>query len=137
MECNLNGGVLIIGSLYWQDHLDKEGDNIRKDWRKQRLDKESSFDIPVPIRYGRFSRDKSYTMVFDSSLSNDKYGIGKFTPFQRATRNWEDLKEEVHLLSLAEGMGGDFIAGKAAWAACGMLLNPKIEKQLKVSLLSK
>lgn len=32
-EIDLKGGVLIIGSLLWQDYLDKPGDDIRKNWR--------------------------------------------------------------------------------------------------------
>ena len=66
----LKGGVIIIGSLIWEDHL-KKADNIRKNWRKQNL-----LDKPVlakvPIRYGRESqtRKHTYTMVFSKSCEN-------------------------------------------------------------------
>jgi hypothetical protein len=33
----MKGGALIIGSLFWQDYLNEVGDDIRKNWRSQRL----------------------------------------------------------------------------------------------------
>jgi len=42
MELNLRGGALLIGSLYWQKHLNKPGDNIRKKWRDTRLERQTT-----------------------------------------------------------------------------------------------
>jgi hypothetical protein len=137
MKFNLRGGVLIIGSLYWQDHLKVEGDDIRKDWRHNRLDLESSLVVRVPIKYGRFSKAGSYTMVFDGALSEEQYGVGKFCPFKKETTSWDDLNKEVTLLSVAEGMKGDFIAGNSAWAVCSILFNPGIDQEVRDFLLTK
>lgn len=62
---NLKGGVLIIGSLLWQDYLNKLGDDIRKTWRVKHLLVDSKIMISVPIRYGRYS-DISVTSTFRS-----------------------------------------------------------------------
>ena len=137
MDFNLKGGVLIIGSLYWQDHLTVEGDYIRKDWRNSRLDLERFLDVNAPIKYGRFSKAGSYTMIFDGDLSAGQFGVGKFCPFKKDTTNWDDLHKEATLLSVAEGMNGDLIAGDYAWSVCGILFNPKLEKKLKEEILEK
>lgn len=53
----LKGGVLIIGSLLWQDSsTDVPGDNLRKRWRTEHLDMNHKVAVKVPIRYGRYSR---------------------------------------------------------------------------------
>ena len=136
MELNLKGGVLIIGSLYWQDHLNVEGDDIRKNWRNSRLNINTAIDVSVPIRYGRFSKDEAYTMVFDSSLKKDNYGASKFCSFKNDINNWTDLLKEAILLSVAEGMMGDFIAGELAWSICGILFNEKTDEKIKVEVLT-
>ena len=64
----LNGGVLIIGSLYW----DKE--KIRIDWRDTHLDFTNARHISAPIRYGRVSSDRNctFTMVFSSECKQEE-----------------------------------------------------------------
>jgi len=43
----LNAGILIIGSLLW--------DEKRQEWRNARLDRRSQKTVAAPIRYGRLS----------------------------------------------------------------------------------
>lgn len=78
-EINLNGGVLIIGSLLWDDKK-----QTRKDWRKSFLKIDDKVKIPAPIRYGRISTSRccTFTMVL-SQECNDKDKLGKafFCPF--------------------------------------------------------
>lgn len=58
-------GVLIIGSLYWDD--DKPH---REEWRRDRLRMDNRQYVKVPIRYGRYSETrKGYTMVFPPVLT--------------------------------------------------------------------
>lgn len=54
----LNGGVLIIGSLLWQDDSSAQpGDQARKHWRETFLvDKSNRLHVKAPIRYGRYSK---------------------------------------------------------------------------------
>lgn len=143
MEFNLRGGVLIIGSLFWQDHRDKEGDDIRTKWRETHLKMELEVSIKVPIKYGRYSREGSYTMVFDNTLTEKNFGSAKAIPLSSSFEGFEDIKREVNVLSKTEGRHeSDFIKGKrketTAWCVCGVLFNPEtINDELKSSILNK
>jgi hypothetical protein len=127
----LKGGVLIIGSLYWQDFRDEEGDNIRKNWRDDRLDMIKVRDVKVPIRYGRLSElnGKVYTLVFDLSLSKSDYGNSKFVPFEREYfKGVNEILDEARELSNAEGSGKLLVKGiknekKDPWCICSILIN--------------
>lgn len=127
-EMNLNGGVLIIGSLWWQDHGRRPGDNRRKNWRQDYLDTKESIRVLAPFRYGRQSSDGVYTMTFSNSARR-KPGTGIVAPFlSNPLKELAAIRREAVALSTAEGMGGRFI--KAApegdpWAALGIVCNPK------------
>ena len=86
-------GVLIIGSLYWDDkpHRDK--------WRRGRLCVDAQQYVKAPIRYGRLSRSRgcSYTMVFSASLSEEQFGQAIVVPFKS-----NDLISEAEFLWIAE-----------------------------------
>ena len=61
--------VLIIGSLFWDLHQGDQ-DDLRKNWRRDRLSMKDKLHVKVPIRYGRLSEknnEKQYTMVFSQS----------------------------------------------------------------------
>ena len=68
-------GVLIIGSLYWDN-------SIRDKWRRERLDLERRQYVRAPIRYGRRSerRGHSYTMVFSAGLREADFGTAIAVP---------------------------------------------------------
>ncbi|WP_186758196.1 hypothetical protein [Echinicola salinicaeni] len=131
---NLKGGVLIIGSLFWQDYRDNKNDSKdkkRKEWRDKHLDMTSAKDVVVPIRYGRFSSKDggTYTMVFDPALNRDQYGVAKVVGFKRAITSLDDLTAEAKELSKAEGKGTKLIKGiqdgNDAWCVCTILFHPK------------
>ncbi len=140
MVMKLRGGVLIIGSLYWQNDL-KPGDKKRQEWRCNRLDMASSVNVKVPIRYGRSSKKggEIYTMIFDNKLPPQDYGVAKFVPFQNQTE--VNIYEEATELSKSEGVGQDYIKGtkgdSVAWCVCTIAFNPKVEKKLKSNILKK
>src|SRR5438128_6330454 len=54
----LHIGILIAGSLYWLAVPHRER------WRAQFLNKNRETSVKVPIRYGRLSRSRTYTMVY-------------------------------------------------------------------------
>ncbi len=139
MSYNLKGGVLIIGSLYWQDDKEKDsGDKIRKTWRDENLDMATSIDVEVPIRYGRFSSQngKTYTMVFDNSLLPEQYGIAKCVSFLKPFTTFDEIKDAIAKLSEAEGDDKSFIKGNTAWCVCSVIFNPKrVNTSIKSSIL--
>ncbi len=123
MNWGLRGGVLIIGSLLWQNHLVKEGDNIRLDWRNSHLDVENRIPVKVPIRYGRKSKSGIMTMVFSNRMAR-RNGFGYVAPLKKRINNRDELLSECTALSIAEGMRGDFVA---SWGGIlAFLLNDSI-----------
>lgn len=132
---NLKGGVLIIGSLLWQDHLNEVGDDIRKTWRANHLLTEQKIMVKVPIRYGRYSaKSRIYTMTFSKAVTQKKLGTAYFVPFRNENLlNTEQLHQEAIALSAAEGMNNNFVAN---WGAVlGVAINEqKIDKKSKVVL---
>ena len=127
---NVKGGVLIIGSLLWQDHLDnKKEDNIRKLWRDRHLLISHKIIVRAPIRYGRLSNSDIYTMTFSNSVAKNKMGTGFFIPFQQTPIvTFNDLINQSKEVSVAEGMKGQFIKKTTTgeiWCVLGILINPK------------
>jgi hypothetical protein len=143
MEFKLKGGILMIGSLYWQDHRDVEGDGIRRQWREERLDMANTVDVKVPIRYGRFSKNLTYTMVFDISLPEELYGTAKAVPFHNSPLNtFAEIKEEVSFLSNVEGKYcSNFLkagSDNLAWCLCSVLFHPnRVKEPEKMSVLER
>lgn len=134
---NLRGGVLIIGSLLWQDYLNKRGNDIRKSWRVEHLLIENKIMVRVPIRYGRLSsKDNIFTMTFAKSVTKKIFGTGYFVPFSKPKiTTFDELDNEAKALSKAEGMNGNYHAG---WGATlGILFNNKnVKKNLQRELIS-
>jgi len=131
----LKGGILIVGSLFWQDYLGGANDNIRKKWRAEHLDMDKKIMVRAPIRYGRLStKDNIFTMTFSNTVPKKKFGTGYFIPLNNSNvTSEEELFNEAIALSNAEGMKGEFVAG---WGATlGILFNEKkIDIQLKKKL---
>ncbi len=124
MSWNFKGGVIIIGSLLWQDYLNP-GDDIRASWRNAHLDLNSKIPVKVPIRYGRTSGSKSskiMTMVFSNRMARNT-GFGYVVPFKRVINNKDELLCEAMALSAAEGMNGNFVS---TWGVLAYLLNDSI-----------
>lgn len=137
---NLRSGVIVIGSLLWQNHL-KEGnkDNIRKNWRDGSLREDAKIQVKLPIRYGRYSEGGIYTMVFSNNCYRYKQlGTGYVLPFKaNPIRNLRQLLSEAKAMSEAEGMKGRFWGGKnEIWGKMGILFNDsKIDKRTKRRIL--
>ncbi len=126
----LKGGVIIIGSLIWEDHLKSiMADNIRKEWRKQNLT-EKPILTKVPIRYGRESqsREDTYTMVFSKSCE-DNLGQGLILSFNQDIVTFEGLERQAIALAIAEGIYKvDNLRLTTSWGSVGLLINPKLNE---------
>lgn len=137
---NIKGGVLIIGSLLWQDQSKKgKEDNVRKLWRDRHLLIDHKIMVKVPIRYGRLSND-IYTMVFSNNCAKNKNGTGYFVPFKKTPLStFNDLIIEAKAVSVAEGMNGKFLSKEKGteniWCVLGILINPETINREKEKLL--
>ena len=111
-------GVLIIGSLYWDDS------KCRPAWRSERLNLEREERVRVPIRYGRRSkkRGNTYTMVISSGLAEEKFGTAIAVPctsadvFTEAEQLWAAERNATH------GPVGTIATG---WGCVGLLEHPR------------
>lgn len=123
----LQVGVIIIGSLLWDDDL-KTADNLRKNWRAQSLDTQNKILVKLPIRYGRYSRGGIYTMVFSTNCEKtNRLGSGYIIPLkQNPIKHVDILISEARKMSEAEGMKNKFIGGdKEIWGSMAILINKK------------
>jgi len=114
----LRGGVIIIGSLLWDDK------GNRQKWRKNDLCSENRFKVYIPIRYGRYSCErKIYTMVFSNSCYLKRYGLGTgwVLPIKTKINLFSELKEEAKKMGEAEGFNNGF---SGDWGSVALLLNP-------------
>ena len=92
-------GVLIIGSLYW------DNSTIREEWRCERLEMDAAKHVEVPIRYGRLSSSRgcTYTMVFSMNLvRQNQFGRAIVVPYKRPVNSIKNLIEEAKRLWAAE-----------------------------------
>lgn len=132
-DLKLNGGILIIGSLFWDKN------EIRESWRSKYLSLDQHKNIPVPIRYGRISSERSYTytMVFSSGCKeNDLLGIAKAIPFLDNPVSIDLLKRQAKALIRAEQKKEpDKKLYNWSWGALGMIVNPLLSGELKPLLL--
>jgi hypothetical protein len=111
----LNAGILIVGSLRW--------DERRQVWRDARLDMTSAQTVTAPIRYGRRSetRGNTYTMVFSRGCET---GHGTLVRCVRPISSIGDLISEAEHLWAAEQ---NAIVGRqisAGWGCVTLLCNP-------------
>lgn len=111
----LSGGILIVGSLLW--------DERRKAWRESRLDMNSSQLVTAPIRYGRqaASRGKTYTMVFSNGC---QAGQAKVVPYAHSVDSAADLITGAEHLWGAERNAAPGECLSAAWGCVALLCNP-------------
>lgn len=115
VNMSINAGVLIIGSLLWDDR------HSRPEWRRNRLDLSGAQPVSAPIRYGRFSENRNtYTMVF-SRLCYRHRGLGtaQVVPCVKAIGSPADLLAEASYLAVAEGLQ------EWTWGAIGILVKPR------------
>jgi len=123
----LKGGVIIIGSLLWQDDLNKN-DKIRYNWRNTSLNIDEKILVRLPIRYGRYSRGSIYTMVFSTDCEKKKrLGTGYVIPFKNnPIKHLDALISEARMMAKAEGMCSRFVGRtNSIWASMGIMINKK------------
>ncbi len=118
---NLKGGVLIIGSLFWDE------EEKRLNWRNTRLVQDNAIHVKAPIRYGRLSSKNIYTMVFSNEVGGEKLGNAYLGPFKNnPVTSLSHINTEAIWLAKAEGMKKAFIScdkdGKP-WCVIGILFN--------------
>jgi hypothetical protein len=134
---DLKVGILVIGSLLWQNHSKYDAkDNTRLNWRKRHLNESRKLHVKMPIRYGRFSSG-IYTMVFSKNLNLKSFGSCYVIPLKNELiDSFEVLNKEALELAAAEGMGKQFVAD---WgAAIGLLFNKEtlsLKERNKIKLV--
>lgn len=115
----MQGGVIIIGSLLW----DQKPERII--WRKE-LDFKNKLHIKLPIRYGRSSsgdRKDTYSMVFSKDFERyNKLGQGLMIPISSEINTIQDFESQINLLAKAEGFRGNRIC--ADWGTVCLKINP-------------
>src|SRR5262245_19705501 len=89
--------VLIVGSLYWSTRAH------RRTWRKTYLKAGAEVAVSAPIRYGRRSREGTYTMVFAPRCPQGK---ARVCECGSAVSGPEELIAEAEALWLAESPDG-------------------------------
>ncbi|MGN7787755.1 hypothetical protein ACTJIJ_24690 [Niabella sp. 22666] len=125
------GGVIIVGSLLWEDTPE------RIKWRNLCLQMEQKIPVSVPIRYGRksSSRQNTYTMIFSNHAST-KLGQAFIMPLKEEIKNYNILEKNAFAMAKAEGIWGNDDATPTInkrWGTLGLLINPKIDATDKVN----
>jgi len=108
----MRAGILIIGSLLWRD----EGG--RNEWRKSRLSMDHAEKVRTPIRYGRCSRNHTYTMTF---ATDDPLGQGVLVPCKTPCSDADALIVEAEALWKAEDSNANRGAIGASWGCVVVL----------------
>lgn len=123
---SLSVGILIIGSLYWDETCG------RTKWRRKRLQAGHEWLVKAPIRYRRLSesRKNTYTMVFDQ-LAEAQIGTAKVLQCQRSVLSSADLIAEAEWLWSAERKQVPCLSNSperiisAGWGCVALLCNPQ------------
>lgn len=118
---NLRGGVIIVGSLLWDNAAG------RAEWRSRSLRSlETKVPVALRIRYGRESgeqRRRTYTMIL-SNHPTTRLGQGYIVELKNRIKSEESLKVEAIALARAEGLCTDQSLWLAKdWGAVGLLVN--------------
>lgn len=121
-ELKLVGGVLIIGSLIWDEA------EIRENWRTNCLDVEKAKAVTLPIRYGRISSERrfTYSMVFSQACKKlENRGMGLVVPFLHPV-NIEEFDVQAHELIKAEHKKEPgFTRFNWDWGTLALAVNPR------------
>ena len=125
---NFKGGVIIIGSLLWEDTP------IRHKWKTMNLESVNTKRfVSVPIRYGRQSstRSDTYTMIF-SNHSSTQQGQAYILGFKDEIKNARILETQAFALGAAEGFWTiESPSINKNWGTVGLLVNPNIDTKDK------
>ena len=113
-ENSIKGGVIIMGSLFWEDEKNcvrgkEDVGRARRRWREINLDLSQTKSVPMPIRYGRISEEASrkstYTMVLSRDYLN-RLGTALIVPFKKtfSINQKTKIKEQIIRLARVEGI---------------------------------
>jgi hypothetical protein len=137
----LNAGVVLIGSLLWQDNGNNNEKNLRKNWRYHTFESDAvglrKFPVKFPIRYGRMSSGNVYTMVVSSELGQpgkgeSRLGTAILLKVKLQLQSMQDVLQLAYSLAQAEGIecGKQVVKPeKSNWAFISYSLN--INKQIE------
>lgn len=134
-EKKIKGGVIIMGSLFWEDEnnaIQEKADickgKNRREWRNSYLDLKLTEKTKIPILYGRCSSSRkcTYTMVF-SNLALDKESYGLVIPYKSEIdfSNYLNFKRQAQILADIEGISKDGNRLRKSWGCIGLYINPK------------
>jgi len=112
----MRGGILIIGSLLW--------DNRQRDaWRRSRLHVDGKVHVKAPIRYGR--RSKSWGKTFTMTLgTDDALGKAVLIPCASPIGGVTCLVAEAEVLWKAEHSAAAPNSISASCGCVGVLFDP-------------
>ncbi len=137
----LKGGILIIGSLFWDPNQNNKI-GLRESWRRKRLLMNNKIHVKAPIRYGRRSgNEKNLTMVFSKDCeTKSKLGTAYLVPFKNEIiKSIKGIENQARFLSEAEGSNDKKLCkgGNEEWCTIGILFNPQLDKSIKNKILQK
>lgn len=140
-ESPIKLGVVLIGSLLWQNNGSKDESNLRKNWRDRNFIKENNLKtIPVkfPIRYGRMSEGDIYTMVISEEFNKtDKLGTAILLHANEEFQSLHELLSFANKLALAEGMTRNKEPRtKLSWGFISYAINPNSTLKNNKALIS-
>lgn len=139
----IQGAVILIGSLFWEDENNciqlktpKGLAERRRKWRDAKLNMSSRELIDLPITYVRKSTSRycTYTMGFANSV--DKKGKGYIVPFSdkiNIKENYNQLYCQALELAEVEGISKpneNTLVKK--WGSIGLKLNPAFIQKNKI-----
>jgi hypothetical protein len=131
----LRGGILVIGSLLWeneQNALDKAQGILRSQWRSKWLDVGKAISIKCPIRYGRVSQSRKNTCTMLFSNSTPAKGNAILVPFKEAAlvdEQFSGITEQLLDLARAEGISkeGEVFLFKN-WGTIALCITPQLKQ---------
>ena len=117
----LSGGLLIIGSLLWDEH------ETRMHLRNDTLNIDKAKSVSAPIRYGRKSdKRQTITMVLSTTCKQgNKMGKGILIPFLNMINSTESLSQVANKIIVAEHKDEiSFTRFNWGWGCLAFLPNP-------------
>ena len=133
-EEKIRGGVILIGSLYWEDEFNairnpksvKLG-KYRRLWREKNLAIDKTSVVELPVRYGRCSsgRNNTFTMVLSKEYLK-KGGTGLVVSFKSSfdANRKQHITQQIKKLVKAEDIS-ESKELSAVWGAIAIWINPK------------
>ncbi len=132
----IKGGVIIVGSLIWEDESNAINEpeskalaERRKEWRKTFLDLDKEERHPLPIRYGRSSSSRkcTYTIVFSREVIG-KNSSALVIPYKEEIdfSNYLHFERQARILAEVEGISKNNDGRlRKEWGCIAIYINPE------------